>query len=43
VAEFTARLSADLASGEWARRNAGLLELDELDLGFRLVIGGAPG
>ena len=41
VAEFVDRLAADLASGEWKRRNAGLLELDELDLGFRLVVGGA--
>ena len=33
-----AALEADLDSGEWARRNAGLLELDELDLGYRLVV-----
>jgi SAM-dependent methyltransferase len=32
------RLAADLESGEWHRRNAALLELDELDLGYRLVI-----
>jgi SAM-dependent methyltransferase len=32
------RLRADLDSGEWARRNAGILELGELDLGYRLVI-----
>jgi SAM-dependent methyltransferase len=31
-------LAADLASGEWERRNAELLELDELDLGYRLVV-----
>ena len=38
VAEGVARLRADLDSGAWARRNAGLLELDELDLGFRVVL-----
>ena len=38
VSEFVERLEADLASGEWSRRNAGLLERDELDLGFRLVV-----
>jgi SAM-dependent methyltransferase len=32
------RLEADLRSGAWHRRNATLLELDEIDLGFRLVI-----
>ena len=39
VAEFVARLSADLASGEWERRNGALREREELDLGYRLVIG----
>jgi SAM-dependent methyltransferase len=33
-----ARLAADLESGEWHRRHADLLELDELDGGYRLVI-----
>lgn len=33
-----ARLAADLASGEWLRRNAGLLELEALDLGYRLLV-----
>jgi SAM-dependent methyltransferase len=33
-----ARLSADLASGEWRRRYGYLLELDELDLGYRVII-----
>ena len=33
-----ARLSADLASGEWRRRYGHLLELDELDLGYRVII-----
>lgn len=32
------RLAADLDSGEWDRRFGHLLELDELDLGFRLVV-----
>lgn len=32
-----ARLSADLASGEWRRRYGHLLELDELDLGYRIA------
>jgi SAM-dependent methyltransferase len=33
-----ARLEADLESGRWRRRNAGLLQLEELDLGYRLLI-----
>jgi SAM-dependent methyltransferase len=40
VDEALARLSADLESGVWQRRNAALLELEELDLGYRLVIAG---
>ena len=32
------RLAADLESGEWRRRNAALLDLDDLDLGYRLVV-----
>jgi SAM-dependent methyltransferase len=32
-----ARLEADLASGEWRRKYGQLLELDELDLGYRVV------
>jgi SAM-dependent methyltransferase len=31
-------LADDLESGEWYRRNEQLLELDELDLGYRLVV-----
>jgi SAM-dependent methyltransferase len=31
------RLRRDLQSGEWERRNGHLLELEELDLGYRLV------
>jgi SAM-dependent methyltransferase len=33
-----AQLERDLASGAWRERNADLLELDELDLGYRLLI-----
>jgi hypothetical protein len=40
VEDAVARLSADLESGEWRRRNVALLELEELDLGYRLVIAG---
>ena len=32
------RLRADLESGVWHERHADLLELDEVDLGYRLVI-----
>jgi SAM-dependent methyltransferase len=32
------RLRADLDSGEWHRRWGDLLELDELDLGYRVVV-----
>jgi SAM-dependent methyltransferase len=32
------RLAADLDSGDWERRHAELLELEELDLGYRLVV-----
>ena len=35
-----ARLKADLRTGAWKRRNADLLQLDELDLGYRLVVAG---
>jgi SAM-dependent methyltransferase len=40
VREFVERLRADLASGEWVRRNAELLQRTDVDLGFRLVIAG---
>jgi len=33
-----ARLARELDSGEWARRNGRLLQLDELDGGYRLVV-----
>jgi SAM-dependent methyltransferase len=36
-----ARLAADLADGTWARRHADLLELDECDVGHRVVV--SPG
>ena len=35
-----ARLSADLDSGDWEHRHGHLRELDELDLGYRLVVAG---
>lgn len=38
VAAGLARLRDDLERGEWHRRNARLSQLDELDLGYRLVI-----
>jgi SAM-dependent methyltransferase len=39
LAEGLARLRADLETGAWARRHADLLEHDELDLGYRLLVG----
>jgi SAM-dependent methyltransferase len=38
VEDGLGRLSADLESGEWQRRNGALLELEDLDLGYRLVV-----
>ena len=32
------RLQADLESGAWAERHADLLECEELDLGYRLLV-----
>jgi SAM-dependent methyltransferase len=46
LAEGLERLRADLEDGTWARRHADLLALDELDLGYRLLVGpqvGLPG
>ena len=40
VESMLASLRADLESGAWARRNADILELDELDLGYRLLVAG---
>ena len=37
-AEAVERLRADLESGAWEERNGRLLELEELDLGLRLVV-----
>jgi SAM-dependent methyltransferase len=36
------RLRADVADGTWARRHADLLEREELDLGYRLLVGPYP-
>jgi SAM-dependent methyltransferase len=38
LAEGLARLREDVASGAWARRHADLLALEELDLGYRLLV-----
>ena len=38
VAGAVERLAADLESGEWQRRNGALLDLEELDLGYRIVV-----
>ena len=38
VAAAVAQLETDLESGEWERRNAAILDQDELDLGFRVVV-----
>jgi SAM-dependent methyltransferase len=38
VQEGVERLRRDLESGEWRRRNGHLLELDEVDAGYRLVV-----
>jgi hypothetical protein len=32
------KLKKDLETGEWERRYAGLLALDEYDAGYRLVV-----
>ena len=37
VARVVAAVTRDLASGAWARRHGGLRELDELDVGLRLI------
>jgi hypothetical protein len=42
VDDAVRRLTADLDTGRWAARYADLLELDVIDLGYRLVLGG-PG
>jgi SAM-dependent methyltransferase len=40
TAAAVARLRDDLRSGAWHTRHADLLDLEELDLGLRLVVGG---
>jgi hypothetical protein len=42
MADGLARLERDLESGEWARRNGELPDLDELDAGYRLVVHDCP-
>ena len=39
VREAVDRLRRDLEDGTWARRNADLLDREELDVGLRLVVG----
>ena len=36
------RLAADLASGDWDRHHGHLRALQEIDLGYRLVVSGPP-
>lgn len=38
IARAMARLEHDLATSEWENRNSSLLELGELDIGYRLVV-----
>jgi hypothetical protein len=38
VATAVERLRTDLGDGSWHERHAELLELDELDLGYALVV-----
>ena len=40
LAAGLARLADDIRTGAWAERHADLLELDELDLGYRLMVSG---
>jgi SAM-dependent methyltransferase len=40
IARGVAALAADIESGAWQQRHAGLLALDALDLGYRLVVAG---
>ena len=42
VDRAVATLRADLESGAWRERNRDLLDLDELDLGYRLLVGERP-
>jgi hypothetical protein len=38
VATAMQRLADDLATGRWHSQHAGLLDLDQFDLGYRLVV-----
>jgi SAM-dependent methyltransferase len=38
VGEALGRLERDVADGSWAERNAGLLDQDEADFGYRLLV-----
>jgi len=38
IAPALARLARDIETGDWARRNAALLDLDACDCGYRLVV-----
>lgn len=39
VSEIVERLRQDLQCGDWQRSNAGIMDLPELDLGYRILIG----
>jgi len=41
--EGLGRLAADIRSGAWAERHCNLLDLDELDLGYRLIVAASCG
>jgi SAM-dependent methyltransferase len=41
LARGSARLAADLQSGEWDRRHGHLRRLDQLDVGYRLITAGS--
>ena len=43
VSAALARLEGDLATGAWAERYSHLLDLDECDCGYRLVVAGGAG
>ena len=41
VQEAMRRLERDLESGEWNRRHGDLLDEEELDVGYRLIVAGS--
>jgi hypothetical protein len=41
VSQALERLRVDLAAGKWLENHAALMQLDEIDLGYRMVIAGA--